>query len=227
MTKGIPPIIDYRLLHSCRQLYVDGLPLYYTLNTFSIDLHRFGREIDTFAPKCWPKLSGHSAASTTVRRLHMRAREAPDDWVWAIRCLRGFEALEEVVFDMRMGVRYDCAYEGVKTSGTWTAEAGRGKNMTLWTGSYDLVKIKVEEGDLLAMLLKRAEVKVGEGGIWVGAVSEEVARDSMVKILVPMALRAFGNGPYCLKELEGLRKGVPSEKEYEAFLEGEGALGMA
>ena len=64
--------------------------------------------------------------------------------------------------------------------------------------------------------MQKAGVKVGKGGIWVGAESEKSAADKLRHTLVPCVIEAFGR----LEELRELAAdGIPSQAEYKAYLE--------
>lgn len=79
-----------------------------------------------------------------------------------------------------------------------------------------MIEVPIAVSSILGTLLQKAGVKVGNGGIWVGAQSEEDAARCVRRTLIPSIIQAFAQ----LEELQGLDKdGVPTLKEYEVWLE--------
>lgn len=177
LNKNMKPACDYRILHSCHELYVLGLPLYYQLNTFSMSLHDFGVTKDSLKEGNWPRKTGQQFASSVqgVRKLHLTVRTATQsggvgyDWQYAIQCLRGFEGLRKVVLDVRMQDAIDGNEGGVMLEGSSEGIAARSQRKDGMR--FDTVSrvfwVEVEVGSSVTVVVDPAG-KLGNELIWNG-----------------------------------------------------------
>lgn len=88
--------LNYSIAHTSQAAYCIGLPFYYQLNTFSIDLG----ELKIFPATAGTWHTDYLAAVRYVKYVRVTARQC-QNWEDAFGVLKRFAALEEITFDMR------------------------------------------------------------------------------------------------------------------------------
>jgi len=93
---GTETVVNYSLIHTAKAYYIVGLPMYYQVNIFAIELAGF---FDTpTTTNAWAANVVMAAAEIKTVRLTARRHR---NWEHSINLLKGFKALEEITFDMR------------------------------------------------------------------------------------------------------------------------------
>lgn len=96
LPRGSKSPLNYSILHAAKFFYEEGLPCYYMLNTFAIELADFRDIPDT--TNAWAELYHGAADDVMTVRVTARMWQNFDD---SFALLRGFKALKEITFDLR------------------------------------------------------------------------------------------------------------------------------